>query len=181
VTSATRFLHSRVPLVGPTQVLVYQLSEIFLSNRLPPKNRSSSQAPRPYSTPTKTSTFGPELPLAMETLANASSFASPLADADLNFQAFQSNGFLARTWAQFNVWTVLLSLLVLCATYDQCEPSKLYTRLLSLQQLTLLQSVISFGNMALLVRPGKCPLWAPSWNRSNQISRNTRPNGKVLI
>lgn len=60
----------------------------------------------------------------MDTLANASSFASPLADADLNFQAFQPTGFLARTLAQFNVWTVLLSLLVLCATYDQCEPYK---------------------------------------------------------
>lgn len=63
----------------------------------------------------------------MEALANSSSLASHLTNADQSFDAFQSAGLLAKTWAQFNVWTVLLTLLVLGATYDQCEPPILRT------------------------------------------------------
>jgi hypothetical protein len=60
----------------------------------------------------------------MDVIANASSFVSPLANADLNLhQAAVAPGFgvLGRIWAQLNVWTVLLTLLLVLATYDQCE------------------------------------------------------------
>lgn len=104
----------------------------------------------------------------MEVLANSSSFASHLAGEGQNFDAFQPTGLLAKTWAQFNIWTVLLTLLVLGATYDQCEPEIPRATLLgALRQGidTLLQLAISFGSMALSARPGKCPSWAHSWNQ----------------
>ncbi|OAL36798.1 hypothetical protein AYO20_03853 [Fonsecaea nubica] len=57
----------------------------------------------------------------MDVLANATSFASPLADADLTLQAAHASGVLGRVWAQLNPWTVVLTIILLLATYDQCS------------------------------------------------------------
>ncbi|KAH0843825.1 Cytochrome P450 61 [Fonsecaea pedrosoi] len=57
----------------------------------------------------------------MDVLANATSFASPLANADLTLQAAHASGVLGRVWAQLNSWTVVLTILLLLATYDQCS------------------------------------------------------------
>ncbi|OAP59067.1 hypothetical protein AYL99_06365 [Fonsecaea erecta] len=57
----------------------------------------------------------------MDVLANATSFASPLANADLKVQAAYASGIVGRVWAQLNVWTVLLTIILLLATYDQCS------------------------------------------------------------
>jgi hypothetical protein len=57
----------------------------------------------------------------MEVLSNATSFASPLAHADVQLhRATSASGIVGRIVEQLNVWTVLLTLLLLCATYDQC-------------------------------------------------------------
>jgi hypothetical protein len=60
----------------------------------------------------------------MEAISNATSFTSPLANANLKLhQAAVASGagVLGRVWAQLNIWTVLLTLLLVLATYDQCE------------------------------------------------------------
>lgn len=57
----------------------------------------------------------------MDVVANATSFASPLAHADLKIQAARASGVLGKVLQQLNVWTVLLTVLLLLVTYDQCE------------------------------------------------------------
>ena len=57
----------------------------------------------------------------MEVLANATSFTSPLANADLKIQAAHASGVLGRIGAQLNGWTVAFTILALLVTYDQCE------------------------------------------------------------
>ncbi len=57
----------------------------------------------------------------MEVVANATSFASPLAHADLKIQVAQASGVLGRLLGQLNAWSVLLTVLLLLVAYDQCE------------------------------------------------------------
>ena len=55
----------------------------------------------------------------MASLTNATSFVSPLANADYKIPLSQSYGFLNRIAEQFNVWTVALTILLLAVSYDQ--------------------------------------------------------------
>ena len=73
----------------------------------------------------------------MAAMSNATSFTSPSANADLKLpQAAIASGagFLGRISAQFNIWTVLLTLVLVLATYDQCEHR--FLRHLAAQELT---------------------------------------------
>lgn len=54
----------------------------------------------------------------MESLTNATSFVSPLANADLKLQ-IQTSGLLSRIAEQTNVWTVALTIILLAISYDQ--------------------------------------------------------------
>ena len=54
----------------------------------------------------------------MEVLSNASSFTSPLAHAHVDALG-RDDGVFSSIAGQLNVWTVLLSAIVLCVTYDQ--------------------------------------------------------------
>lgn len=86
-------------------------------------NPHSCQAPRRDSI---AGTFSPlprhyRPPSAMEVIANATSFASPLANADLKIQAGRASGILGRVLAQLNPWSVAVTLFLLLVTYDQCE------------------------------------------------------------
>jgi len=49
------------------------------------------------------------------------SFASPLADATFAKMTMPAEGIVSRISGNLNVWTVLLTLLVLAVGYDQCE------------------------------------------------------------
>ncbi|KAL2441000.1 C-22 sterol desaturase erg5 [Exophiala dermatitidis] len=55
----------------------------------------------------------------MDVLANATTFASPLANADLKVQAARASGVVARILASLNGWTVILTVLLLLVAYDQ--------------------------------------------------------------
>lgn len=57
----------------------------------------------------------------MASLTNATSFVSPLANADYIIPLSQNNGFLNRISEQFNAWTALLTLILLAISYDQCS------------------------------------------------------------
>jgi hypothetical protein len=60
----------------------------------------------------------------MEVIANGTTLTSPLANASIIYPEAvlaPASGILGRILAQLNVWTVLLTLLIVCATYDQCE------------------------------------------------------------
>ncbi len=57
----------------------------------------------------------------MEALANATSFASPFANADLKIQVAHASGVLGRVLALFNPWSAAFTILLLLVTYDQCE------------------------------------------------------------
>lgn len=62
---------------------------------------------------------------AMEALSNATTFTSPLANANLKIHAAHASGLLGRVLAHFNIWTGLLTLLLLLVTYDQGEQEEL--------------------------------------------------------
>ncbi|KAK5451520.1 RNA polymerase C-22 sterol desaturase [Exophiala xenobiotica] len=57
----------------------------------------------------------------MDSVANGTTFASPLANAQLKFQAASASGIVGRIVAQCNVWTVLFTILALLVAYDQCS------------------------------------------------------------
>ena len=60
----------------------------------------------------------------MDVHSNATSYTSPLAHAPLKLHQAalaSGSGIVGRIWAQLNIWTVLLTLLLVLATYDQCE------------------------------------------------------------
>jgi len=54
----------------------------------------------------------------MEALANATSFVSPVTNADLKIPA--GEGILGHVFAQLNGWTIALTLFLLAVVYDQC-------------------------------------------------------------
>lgn len=57
----------------------------------------------------------------MAALANATSFTSPLANAQLTGHATRASGLVGRLLAQLNGWTVFVTLLLVLVAYDQCE------------------------------------------------------------
>ena len=62
----------------------------------------------------------PSVPL-MASLTNATSFVSPLANADYKVPLSLSDGFLNRIAEQCNGWTIVLTLILLAISYDQCS------------------------------------------------------------
>jgi sterol 22-desaturase len=57
----------------------------------------------------------------MASLTNATSFVSPLANADLQIPTSHSAAFLGRIAEQLNGWTIALTIVLLAVSYDQCS------------------------------------------------------------
>ncbi|KIV80659.1 hypothetical protein PV11_08145 [Exophiala sideris] len=57
----------------------------------------------------------------MDTVANATSFTSPLANSQLHSHAAGASGLVGRLLAQLNVSTVIVTLLLVLVAYDQCS------------------------------------------------------------
>ncbi|KAI1628808.1 cytochrome P450 [Exophiala viscosa] len=57
----------------------------------------------------------------MDAVANTTSFTSPLANAQLHSHAAGASGLVGRLLAQLNIWTVIVTLLLVLVAYDQCS------------------------------------------------------------